>query len=291
MRKIAIIIGVTAALLLGLTSLAIGFPVTVTDDRGHEITIESIPERIVAVGALYAQIVVDLGAADRLIAVAESKENPDAIADLPSVGPTYAPNVELILGFEPDLVLGATDWGGERPALEAVGVTVLTTPLLTSVTSIFESIRIIGTALGAEEESGLLIGRIAAEIVEAEERVLGTEPVSAAFLYAASPDDPPYTAGSGAIENELILRAGGTNVFADVKGFPQISFEEIIARDPDVIFTAPSQIANIADSPLLQGVSAVANGRIVGIRASVVASTRVAAGLREMVNALHGAAP
>ncbi len=291
MRRISLIIGVAAALTVGLVVLADAFPVTVIDDRGHEITIESLPERIVAVGALYAEIVVDLGAIDRLVAVAESADNPVATADLPTVGPTYAPNVELILGFEPDLVLGATDWGGERPTLEAAGVTVLTTPLLTSVPSIFESIRTIGTALGANEESSLLIGQIAAEVVEAEAAVLGKPAVLAPFLYATSPDDPPYTAGSGAIENELILRAGGTNVFSDVQGFLPISFEEIIARDPDVIFTAPSQIENIIGNLFLQSVSAVVTGRVIGIRGSVVTSTRVAEALRAMIEALHGIDP
>jgi iron complex transport system substrate-binding protein len=291
MRRIGLIIGAAAALTVGLVLLAAAFPVTISDDREQEVTIESLPERIVAVGALYAEIVVDLGAIDRLVAVAESADNPVATADLPSVGPTYAPNVELILGFEPDLVLGATDWGGERPSLEAAGVTVLTTPLLTSVPSIFESIRTIGAALGANEQSALLIGRIAADIIEAEALVLGRPAVSAAFLYASSLDDPPYTAGSDAIENELILRAGGTNVFSDAQGFPQISFEEIIARDPNVIFTAPSQIANITGNPFLQSVSAVVNGRVIGIRASVVASTRVAEALRAMIAALHEVDP
>jgi iron complex transport system substrate-binding protein len=291
MRRMCPTVGIAMALFLGAVSLTYAFPVSVVDDRGHEIAIESVPERIVAVGALYAEIVVGLGAVDRLIAVAESPDNPPATAGLPSVGPSYAPNVELILGFEPDLVLGATDWGGERPALEAAGVTVLTTPLLTSVASILESIRTIGTAIDAARESILVAGRIAAEIVEIEASVLGKEAVSAAFLYASSADDPPYTAGSGAIENELILRAGGTNVFSDVQGFPQVSFEEIIARDPHVIFTAPSQIENIVGNPLLQSVSAIVGGKVIGIRASVVASTRVAEALRAMIEALHGADP
>jgi iron complex transport system substrate-binding protein len=291
MRRVALIATVTTVLILAPALLTGAFPVTVTDDRGREIIIENPPERIVAVGALYAEIIADLGAIERLVAVAESPDNPAAVAGLPTVGPTYAPNVELILGFEPDLVLGATDWGGERPSLEAAGMTVLTTPLLTSVSSIFESIRAIGAAIGVDERSHLLVGRIAAEIVEAEAAVLGMPAVPAAFLYASSPDDPPYTAGSGAIENELILRAGGTNVFSDVQGFPQVGFEEIITRDPDVIFTAPSQIENILGNPFLQSVSAVVSGRVIGIRASVVASTRVAEALRAMIEALHGVEP
>jgi len=284
-------IGLTALLVLAVASLAVAYPVTVTDDRGQELALETAPLRIVAVGALYAEIVVDLGIGDRLIAIADSDDNPASLDGLASVGPTYAPNVELIMGFDPDIVLGATDWGGERPALEAAGIPVLTTPMLTSISSLFNSIRTIGTALGVEVQSTLLAGRIATDIIEAEAAILDTPAISATFLYASSPDDPPYTAGAGAIEHELILRAGGDNVFADVEGFPQISFEEIIARNPDVIFTAPSQIENILANPLLQAVSAVDAGRVFGIKASVVASTRVAEALRAMIEALHDTDP
>lgn len=291
MKRIVCLFGLLVVALASVCNAADAFPVTVVDDRGNPITVESFPERIITIGALYAEIIVDLDAISRLIAVADSPDNPPVTVDLPSVGPTYAPNVELIIGFDPDLVLGATDWGGERPALEAAGVTVLTTPLLTSVTGIFDSIRAVAAVLGSEQSGALLIGRIAAEIIEAEELVLGGPQIPAAFLYAVSVDDPPYTAGSGAIENELILRAGGRNIFSDVEGFPQVGFEEILARDPEVIFTAPSQVANIVNNPLLQSVTAVANGRVVGIRASVVASTQVAEALRVMIQALHNVTP
>jgi len=289
LRRSIVLASAVVALCFGFVLHALAYPVAVIDDRGTEIVVDARPERIVAIGALYAQIVVDLGTLDRLVAVGETADNPPEVLDLPSAGPTYGPNVEVILGFAPDLVLGATDWGGERPALEAAGITVLTTPLLTGVTSIFESIRTIGAALGSDEEAARLSGRIATEIVEAESLVLEKPTVRAAFLYAAS--DPLYAAGSGVIEHELILRASGANVFADVAGFPPVGIEDIVGRDPEVIFTAPSHIENITGNPLLQSVSAVAGGRVYGIRASVAASTRVAEALIAIIEALHGVTP
>jgi len=249
-----------------------------------------MPERIVAVGALYAEILLGLGALDRLVAIADSPDNPAETVDLPSVGPTYAPNVELIVAQMPDLVLGATDYGGERAALEAVGITVLTTPLLTGVIDIFDSIHTVAAAIGKSAEGAALIGELAEGIIRSESLVLGRPPVRAAFLYAPTPDDPPYAAGTGAIEHELILRAGGINVFADVDGFPPVAFEAILARDPEVIFTAPSQIENLTGNPLLRAVAAIREGRVVGIRGSDATSTRIGDALRSMIEALHGIA-
>lgn len=278
------------ALMAAVPLQAVGsFPVTVVDDRGLEITIEGEPVRIVAVGALYAQILVDLGAADRLVAVAESDGNPPEVAPLPTVGIAGAPSVETILGFDPDLVLGPTDWGGERPALEAAGVTVLSTPWLTSLSSIFDTVTTVGAAVGADEEAILRNGAIAKEILLAELAALGKEPIPAAFLFAPSLTDLPSASGSSAIEHELILRAGGTNVFADLEWSPQVSFEEIIARNPAVIFVPPSQIENVLRSPFLRDVKAVADGRVYGVSASMVASTRVAEAFRLILEGLQGA--
>ena len=288
MKRCAIILVLVATLLA--ISLACGaYPVSVVDDREQEIVIETAPQRIVSLNALYSQIIVDLGLVDRLIAVAESEDNPEEVADLPSVGPAFSPNVELILGHEPDLVLGANDWGGERPALEVAGVAVLTTPWLTDVVSIFDTVRTIALTLDTVAGGDLLIGRIAFDIVKAESSILGKDAVSAAFLYAATAQDLPYAAGGDSIEHELILRAGGRNVFSDLVWSPQVSFEEILARNPEVIFTAPSQVENILGNVFLQSVSAVANGRVVSIHASDVASTRVAEALLAIIAGLHNA--
>ena len=274
--------------LAGVLVSAAQYPVTVTDDRGQEITIKSQPNRIIVAGIpLYTEIIRDLGALDRLIAVAKSPDNPPEVASLPTVGPSFSPNVEVILSLKPDLVLGAGDYGGVRSKLESAGITVLTTPLISSIPDIFSTIRTVGIALGLKEQAEALIGHIAEEIVTIETTTLAEEPVKAAFLYASVPNEPPYAAGSGAIENELILRAGGKNVFSDVHGFPQVSLEEIVARDPEVIFTDPSQIKNITNNSALQGVSAVKNGRVYGIKASYVTSTKVAGVLKTMSRFLH----
>jgi len=286
MKRILAVLAVL--MLLGVVASAQQYPVTVIDDRGNAVTINSQPNRVVVAGIpLYTEILIDLGALDRLIAVAKSPDNPPEVADFPTVGPSFSPNVEVILSLEPDLVLGPGDWGGERGKLESAGITVLTTPLISAIPDIFSTIRTVGRALGLKEQAEVLIGQIAEAIITIEASTLAAEPVRAAFLYASVPDTPPYAAGSGAIENELILRAGGENVFCDVQGFPQVSLEEIVARDPEVILTAPSQIENITSNTLLKTVSAVKNGRVYGINAAWITSTKVVEALKRMGEFLH----
>ena len=288
MRKLAVFIIVALVSFTTMLALAQSYPLTVVDDRGKEIAIDTSPERIVVILPLYAEILSDLDAGDMIIGVAESPNNPSQLMDLPKVGSAFSPNVEVIISLEPDLVLGARDWGGERGKLESAGITVLTVGrsdgCITTVPAIFSAIRKLGAAVGKKAEAQALIGEIAQQVVTIESKVLQKREVSAAFLYAG---DPPYAAGSGAIENALILRAGGKNIFSDLQGFPPVSLEEIISRDPEVIFTDPAHVDRLVEDPLLGEVTAVKNGAVYGIKASALTSTRVAEALEMMARCLH----
>ena len=274
---------------LCLMGTALAFPVTVVDDRGAEITIAERPERIVTILPLYAEILLDLGAGGTIVGLAESPDNPPELSDLPSVGPSFSPSVEAIVALEPDLVLGA--WGEVRDKLEELGITVLTVGgpggYIRGIPDIFDAIKTVGTAVGLRDTAAALAGSIAEEILRTEARVLDLPRLKVAFLYMSAPDAAPWAAGRGTPENELILRAGGENVFADLAGFPQVSLEELVLRDPEVILTDPSQVENVLESKLLQGISAVANGKVYGLKASAAISTRVAEVLRKLAELLH----
>jgi len=288
MRRVAVFIIVALVSFTTMLALAQSYPLTVVDDRGKEIAIDASPQRIVVILPLYAEILCDLDADDRIIGVAESPNNPSQLMGLPKVGSAFSPNVEVIISLEPDLVLGARDWGGERGKLESAGITVLTVGrsdgCITTVPAIFSAIRKLGAAVGEKGEAQALIGEIAEQVVTIESKTLEKRPISAAFLYAG---DPPYAAGSGAIESALILRAGGENIFSDLQGFPPVSLEEIISRDPEVIFTDPAHVERLVENPLLGEVAAVKNGAVYGIKASELTSTRVAEALEVMARYLH----
>lgn len=283
MRK-AFILGVLAMALLGQA-----FPVRVLDDRGREILIPEEPKRVVVLLPLYAQILVDLGLAERIVGLASSPDNPPELLALPEVGPAFAPSLERIVALAPDLVLGG--WGEVRERLEALGIVVLTAGgpegWIRGVLDVLEAIRTVGKAVGAEEKAEHLIGKICEEIVRVEGKILGRPRISVAFLYLPAPDSPAYAAGAGTPEHELILRAGGENVFSDLSGYPLVSLEALIVRDPQVILTDPAQVDNFFASRILSGIKAVQTGRVYGFKAAEVTSTRLAQALLKLAQLLH----
>jgi iron complex transport system substrate-binding protein len=88
-----------------------------------------------------------------------------------------------------------------------------------------------------------------------------------ATLYSGS----LYTAGAGSTEGEIINAAGGINVAADagLEHNPIISYESLIAMDPEVIFIPQPAVWGGEDfmndlmaNPALAGVPAIRDGRV-----------------------------
>jgi iron complex transport system substrate-binding protein len=290
MRKAALLLTLVAC--AGFLAQAAEFPVTVVDDRGQEIAIPAAPARVVVAGTpLYSEILVALGQVEKIVGVADSPENPPEVAHVPKVGTVWQPSLEAILALEPDLVLGADPLLRDR--LEALGVMVVCGPprspgmWITDIAGVFEMIELVGRTMGVAEKAQLLFGTIAREIIAIEAQVLGRERPTAAVLYLYDPAGVPYVAGRGTPEDELIVRAGGQNAFADLSGYLQASAEAVLARDPDVIFVGTGQRENLCGHVVLAALSAVREGEVFEITASKATSTRVPEVLEAMARALH----
>lgn len=271
--------------ILVLPTLA-GFPVKIIDDRGKEITISKRPERIVIAGpALYGEILVDLAAATRVVGVTDSADNPPEFARIEKLGSVFAPNIEKIIALKPDVVFGT--FGKPRDALEAAGLIVVTTSPIESSLDVFKTVRTVGLAVDGEAlKADTLVGRSSESIVTDEAKVLERAKPTVAILYPSA-EAPPFAAGSDTPENEILLRAGGQNIFGDISSYKQVNFEELIKRNPEIIITDPSQISLITGNKLLKDLKAVKAGKVLGVKASAWTSSRIASTLREVAKLLH----
>lgn len=102
------------------------------------------------------------------------------------------------------------------------------------------------------------------------------------------------TVGRGSFLSELVERAGGENLFADVTtSSGVVSVEAVAARDPDLIFTTTEGPATFSRRPEWQVVPAVRERRFLRVRGSEFdrPSPRSPAAIRELAARLHRLAP
>lgn len=274
----------------GATPGAATFPLTIADALGRSVTFERAPQRIVSIVPSNTEVLFALGLGDRVVAVDAFSDFPPDAADKPRVGDYLNPDIEGMVGAEPDVVLAAASHDATvLPALERVGVPVVAIEP-DSVDGVLASIELIGQIAGVPDRAATLSCDLAGRIAAVEAAVAEAERPRVFFEISAD----LYTVGPGSYIDDLIGRAGGANIAADAdSAWPQLSAEAVVAADPEVILLVddvPGAAAEaVAARPGWSDVAAVRSGRIAVLAADPVVrpGPRLADGLEEMARAIH----
>ena len=273
------------------------FPLTLTDDLGREVTVATKPRRIVSLAPSNTEILFAIGAGEQVVGVTTYCNYPQEAQTREQIGGFSAEtiSVEKIIALEPDLVLSAGKIHDTvTEALEQVGGTVYAVDAET-FDQVYASIEVVGQMTGHNEEATALVTQM-------KERVAAVESVVAEIPRGERPtvfwetwDDPLMTAGPTTFAGQMIEKGGGVNLFADVtKRYAEISIEEVIQRNPDVIMGPDTHgealtADQIAARPGWETIKAVQEGRIYVFNGDITsrAGPRIVDGLEMIARALH----
>ena len=241
-------------------------PIEVIDDAGRSVRLAAPARRIVSLIPARTDLILAMGAADRLIARTAFDEDP-RLETLPSLGDALTPSVEWLVFQQPDLVIAWPDRQTRTivERLEASGI-----PVYASRTETIEDVRRstmhIGVLLGLETVADSLLGEIDGAIAAVREKVRRRGHPKVAYFIGL---DPPMAAGPGTFIDEMIGIAGGTNAFSDASSsWPPVSLEEAVMRQPDVVIiaagnmTRDSVLARLRARPGWRALQAVRQGRV-----------------------------
>jgi ABC-type Fe3+-hydroxamate transport system substrate-binding protein len=101
---------------------------------------------------------------------------------------------------------------------------------------------VLGRAIGRSDSAAATIARLRDGLVVMDRRQDSTGPRVLILAW----DQPPMTIGRGSFQDELVARAGGRNIFADIESpSAPVSLEAIAARNPDAILTtSPARVVS-----------------------------------------------
>ena len=257
------------------------------DDFGDRVPARAY-ERIVSLNPTTTELLFTIGAGARVVGRTQYDVWPAAAKQVPSLGGGIRPNVEAVLAAHPDLVImyAAEDNRAAANALVRADV-----PVFALKIDRIADFRRAATALGR------LTGREAAAraTTDSVERTL--ERVRTATAALAKPrvlwflwDNPPLVLGAGSYQSELLAIAGGANVYGDrPEPAAQVSLEDLMARDPEVILADPGADVTVTSSPRWRGVRAVRDGRVLAIDDTILNRPGVTLGMAalSLARALH----
>lgn len=248
------------------------FPVTVGLAAG-EVTLESRPTRIVSLSPSATEMLFAIGAGDQVVAVDEYSYYPDEapVTDLSG----FAPNLEAIAAYDPDLVVVSNDADGIVGALGAIEIPVAVLPAAVVLDDTFTQIEQLGALTGHLETAVQLSASLQAEVDE----IVRTFPeLTEAATYYHELDPSLYAVTSSTFIGQVYSLLGLENIAdpADEDGFgyPQLSAEYVIEADPDFIFLADAQCCGespetVAARPGWGTLSAVTGGRVIEVDADL----------------------
>ena len=229
--------------------------------------------RIVSLAPSVTEILFALGLGDNITGVTEQCNYPPAAHKIERVSGFGTPNAEKLLALGPDLVIAC---GLEKPELAEIlsraGIQVVNVQkrgFIASFPELFDVVGQIGRATGRSAEAKRLVGGMQAQLDAVAARVGRIDEAQRPRVFVEIGESPLMTAGAGSFIDDLIRKAGGRNVAAEISSaYPRIDPEKVIAWDPEVILVAHNDRPGEAAERLAQrigwsGITAVRTRRVI----------------------------
>jgi len=266
------------------------------DDLGRSVNIEKVPQRIISLAPSNTEILFALGLGDRVVGVTEYCDYPPEALEKEKVGGYSTPDIEKIIALEPDLILASSIHAKEIiPALEERGLIVFALEPQ-NLDGILADIRVVGEITGSEKEASELVAQMERRVKAVTEKTDKLREDQRPRVFYPVWHDPLWTVGSETFVNELIEKAGGVNIFRDIKRYKTVDLETVIARNPEIIIAAAGHedageelFKWVKSEARLSVTEAHRNNRVYLIDSDVVerAGPRIVEGLEVLAKCIH----
>lgn len=271
-------------------------PISVVDDAGRTVEIAETPQRLVSLAPSNTEILFALGLGDKVVGVTDFCDYPEEAKAIEKVG-GIEPNLEKLVDLDPDLILaigGSPAQVEKATEMEKLDLTVIVLEP-GDIEGIMSNIELVGQATGAEKEAGELVAELQKRFDDITAKAKGAESQPKVFFELDATDpSKPYTPGPGSFIDALITLAGGSNVGAGAKmQWAQLSTEEIIAQDPEVIVLGDANYGVTAEMvkerPGWSVITAVKEGAIYPIDDVLISrpGPRIIDGLEALARIIH----
>ncbi|KXH83939.1 ABC transporter substrate-binding protein [Sporosarcina sp. HYO08] len=273
----------------------VGFPITLTDAVGNEITFEKAPETIVSMMPSNTEILFGLGLNDEIVGVNDYDDYPAEVADKEKIGGLEF-NVEKIVSMTPDIVfahesgLGTGEAGLQQ--IRDAGIPVFVVKNAANFDETYTTIETIGKATGKSKEAGEIIEGMKAKVEEVLAKTASVEQKRSVFV-ETSPAPEIYTPGKNTFMNQMLDMIGAENIAADQEGWVMMEPEEIVKRNPDVIIVMYDYIETAVEDVYARDgfdtITAIQNKAVMQVKENITSRTgpRLAEGLEEIAKAVY----
>jgi iron complex transport system substrate-binding protein len=255
-------IAVVAALVAALTVVSLSAAAHQTPRAKHRY-----PHRIISLSPTVTEDLFAIGAGKQVVAVDNQSNYPKRAPRTSLSGVT--PNVEAVASYHPDLVLISYDPGNFASQLHELGIKVVNEAAANNLKQAYGEILGLGRLTGHTRGAKAVVRSMRTHLAT----IVASVPKTRRHLRVYHELDPTYYSATSQTFIGSIYKLFGFRDVADAAGgtgdgYPQLSAEYIIAKDPQIIVLADTRCCGqsyttVAARPGWSSISAVQHHRVV----------------------------
>jgi cobalamin transport system substrate-binding protein len=228
------------------------------------------PQRIVSLSPTMTEDLFAIGAGKHVVAVDQDSNYPRRAPRTSLSG--YTPNTEAIANYHPDLVLISYNPGNFASQLRKLGIKTVMEPAANDLPQAYKEILQLGRLTGHTRGATAVVHSMQKHLAA----IIRSVPKSRRHLRVYHELDPTYYSATSKTFIGSVYRLFGFRNIADAAdttasgGYPQLSAEYIIARNPQIVVLADKKCcqqtaATVGARPGWSTIAAVQHGRVVGV--------------------------
>ena len=259
MHRLTIAVVAVLAAALAVVSLSAAAP--------HRASGAHRYHRIISLSPTVTEDLFAIGAGKQVVAVDSDSNYPKRAPRTSLSG--YTPNVEAIANYHPDLVLISYDPGNFASQLEQLGIKVVYEPAANKLQQAYKEILGLGRLTGHDRGAKAVVHSMQTHLAA----IVKSVPESHRHLTVYHELDPTYYSATSKTFIGSVYKLFGFRDIADAAGgagdgYPQLSAEYIIAKNPQLIVLADTRCcgqnySTVAARPGWNTISAVEHHRVV----------------------------
>ena len=274
----------------GPTPSADKFPLVVGRSDGRQLTIQQVPRRIASLSPGATEVLYAVGAGPQVVATDLQSDSPPEAESTTRLD-AFQPNVEAIVGVEADLIIIAVDQDNIVEALDNLDKTVLFLEVPDTIDGVIEQVRLLALVSGHESEGERLVQEMEGRIEAVTDKL--ADVLEGPRIYHEL-DNTFFTVAPESFVGDFYRLLEARNIAEGApSAYPQLTQEQILDRDPEVIVLADADAGESAETvkarPGWSAISAVKNDRIYVVDPDLISrpSPRVVDGLEELAHVLY----
>jgi iron complex transport system substrate-binding protein len=231
-----------------LTAVPTSAPLSFMDGLKRTVTLTAPAARVISLAPSNTEILFAIGAAAQVVGRDTFSDYPAEAKNLPDIGGSNGKyDFEKIATLKPDLVIASElNTPDQVKALEDLHITVYYLSNPPDLEGMYANLVLVGELTGHKAQAETLVASLRQRVKAVQDKVSGVTHRPTIF-YELDATDPskPFTAGPTTFIDQMIQLAGGVNIAGSLPNpWPQISLEEILVKNPDMILLGDAAYGN-----------------------------------------------